>query len=258
MTRSGARAAHRHWRFPCRGSSASPPGRACGRASATRRAHARARADPRRSPGARAAERRGALRQRDCVREIVDVLGRAREMDELRDAREFRHVGEAFLQPVLDRLDVVIGRALDGLDARRIGRRERRGDGRDVRLRRGGKRRHFNDRGLRSQRLQPCQLDPDALTNQREFAELIAQRIDLARVAAIEWRQCGKAGVFGGVHVASRPGEFITRAVRGRPANRCRTDARMQRPTARALRTIALQSSSPPRSNPRLAAVPML
>ena len=38
-----------------------------------------------------------------------------------RRARDLRRVGEALLQPVLDRLDVVIGRALDRLDALGVG-----------------------------------------------------------------------------------------------------------------------------------------
>jgi hypothetical protein len=49
-------------------------------------------------------------------------------MDELGDRRQFGHVRDALLQPVLDRLDVVIGRALDRLDARRIGEAERIAD----------------------------------------------------------------------------------------------------------------------------------
>ena len=38
------------------------------------------------------------------------------------------YVGEALLQPVLDRLDVVVGRALDLLDARGVGHGERLDD----------------------------------------------------------------------------------------------------------------------------------
>ena len=55
------------------------------------------------------------------VGEVVDVFRRAGEMDEFGGARDLGHVGEALLQPVLDRLDVVIGRALDRLDPLGVG-----------------------------------------------------------------------------------------------------------------------------------------
>ena len=91
--------------------------------------------------------------QHQPVREVVDVLGRAREVDELRDARDFGVAGEALLQPVLDRLDVVIGRALDRLDARGVGRRERCRRPRDASARRrcenGG---DFGDAGFVGER----------------------------------------------------------------------------------------------------------
>ena len=151
------------------------------------------------------------LAKRDSVREIVDVLGRAREMDEFRDARDFRHVRELLLKPVLHGLDVVIRRPLDRLDARRIGSRERRRDRRDARLRGIGERGHLGDRRLGRQREQPRELDADAVANQREFAELVAQRIDLVRIPAVERRQRGQAGDFGGVHVACESSESITR-----------------------------------------------
>ena len=93
-----------------------------------RRARARARAarrDVRRAPAAGSSRR--ASTQHQPVGEVVDVLGRAREMDEFADARDLGHVGEALLQPVLDRLDVVVGRALDRLHALAVGWLERRG-----------------------------------------------------------------------------------------------------------------------------------
>ena len=46
------------------------------------------------------------------MRQIVDVLRSACEMDEFRSTRYFDDVRESFLQPIFDRLDVVIGRTL--------------------------------------------------------------------------------------------------------------------------------------------------
>ncbi len=60
------------------------------------------------------------------MREVVDVLGRAREMDEFGDARDLFDAREPFPQPVFDGLDVVVGRALDRLDALGVGGGERR------------------------------------------------------------------------------------------------------------------------------------
>gem|GEM_PF-4037693 len=42
-------------------------------------------------------------------------------MDELGGTRQFGIVGHLFFQPVLDRLDIVIGHALDVLDAGGVG-----------------------------------------------------------------------------------------------------------------------------------------
>ena len=50
------------------------------------------------------------------VREVVDVLGRAGEVDELGGARPARHACERSLETVFDRLDVVIGLRFDRLD----------------------------------------------------------------------------------------------------------------------------------------------
>ena len=135
--------------------------------------------------------------------EIVDVLGRAREVDELRDARDPGRRRDALLQPVFDGLDVVVGRALDRLDARCVGDAKRRGD----LLERGPvgvrERRHFGDRALGRECQQPRHFDANALANQCELAELVAQRVDLSRVAAVERRQRGQPCVFSGIHGGS-------------------------------------------------------
>ena len=89
------------------------------------------------------------------MREIVDVFGRAGEVNELRDPRHLRHRREPLLQPVFDGFDVVIGLALDVLDARRIGRCEGLCRCVERRTRRGGKWRYFDDRRFFGERDEP-------------------------------------------------------------------------------------------------------
>ena len=128
------------------------------------------------------------LGERQSMREIVDVLRRAREVNELRDARHFRDAREPLLQPILDRLDVVLRLALDGLDAGSIVLREALADFSDGRSRCVGKGRDLGDGRFGGQCTEPCKLDADAMANQSEFAELPAQRGDFARVSAVERR----------------------------------------------------------------------
>jgi glutathione S-transferase len=105
------------------------------------------------------------------VGEVVDVLGGAREVHESRDARGLGVAREALLQPVLDRLDVVVGLRLDRLDLRRVVFGERR----DQALERlHGVLRERLDLGNRrftSEREQPADLDRDAVAEKRGFAE---------------------------------------------------------------------------------------
>ncbi len=58
-----------------------------------------------------------AFAQHQGVGQVVDVLGGAGEVDEFAHRSQFRQVGDLFLEQVLDGLDVVIGGALDVLDA---------------------------------------------------------------------------------------------------------------------------------------------
>ena len=90
-------------------------------------------------------------------------------------------VGKALLQPVLHRLDVVVGRPLDRLDACGVGRRERvhRVVDRAPRLRR--ERRELGHRGLVGERHEPRELDAHAMAHEPEFGEVRRQRRDLGR-----------------------------------------------------------------------------
>ena len=149
------RCARPRWRFPCPASWAWPAGRACARASAPRRSPAPCRAARRRcrrSPAA--APALCASASISAVRQVVDVLRRAGKVEELRHPGHFGKLREALLQPVFDRLDVVVGRALDGLDARGIFRRERRRRRVERRLRRGRER--YAPPGCRARRRAPA------------------------------------------------------------------------------------------------------
>jgi glutathione S-transferase len=75
------------------------------------------------------------------VAEVVDVLARAGEVDELQRRTELGIALELFLDQVLDRLDVVVGGALDFLHPRRVGDAEVVGQRTQPRGRRFGKRR---------------------------------------------------------------------------------------------------------------------
>ena len=50
----------------------------------------------------------------------------------------------------------------------------------------GGEGRQFGDAGLGGQRLQPFDLDPHAIADQRVLAEVIGERRDLAAIASVE------------------------------------------------------------------------
>ncbi len=128
------------------------------------------------------------------VGEIVDVFRRAGEMDEFAGAGDLRHTGETFLQPVFDRLDVVVGRALDRLDPLSVGDAEVTSCLRNLLASRRAEWADFDDAGLVGKRLEPGQLDTDALADQRVFAEMFGKCGDLAAIPAIERRQRCKGG----------------------------------------------------------------
>src|SRR5690606_30960670 len=67
--------------------------------------------------------------EHQAVGQVVDVFAGAGEVHELERRAEFGVVGQAFLDEVLDRLDVVVGGAFDLFDAGSVGGREAIGQG---------------------------------------------------------------------------------------------------------------------------------
>ena len=111
--------------------------------------------------------------QHQAVAGVVDVLAGAGEVHELSLGGQFRQVGrlgELLLDPVLDRLHIVIRGALDVLDGLRLGRAEARQQLVQVLARRVRKRRKFRQAGVR-QRNEPFDLHLHAAVDQPELRE---------------------------------------------------------------------------------------
>ncbi len=144
---------------------------------------------------ARQHHRIAALAQHQRIGQVVDVLAGAGEVHELQRRRQRGVALQPLLDVVLYRLDVVVGRALDLLDPRGIGRRKafrKRAQSRGIR---GGERRQLRDRRLGRKRQQPFDLHVHARVDQPVFGEHPPQRIGLGGVAAVERGQGEQLGV---------------------------------------------------------------
>ena len=126
------------------------------------------------------------------VGQVVDVLRRAGEVHELDRSLHFAVGGELGLQPVLDRLDVVVGLGLDVLDVLGVALREILDQPAEGRFRGAGKRLQLADRPLGGERLEPGELDPEPVADKRLLAEVPAQGIGGPGVPAVERRQRGE------------------------------------------------------------------
>ena len=80
----------------------------------------------------------------------------------------------------------MVGLALDGFDAFGVGDTEIRGGGVEQGARVLGERRHFGDPGFVRERLEPDDLDPDAIADQSVLAELLGESRHLVAVAAVQ------------------------------------------------------------------------
>jgi hypothetical protein len=94
---------------------------------------------------------------------------------------------EALAEKVFDRLDVVVGRALQLFDAARIGEREVAVQGAQT-GRRSGVESELFDRRIFGQCDQPFDFDPDAVADECELAEVGGQRPRARAVAAVDRR----------------------------------------------------------------------
>jgi hypothetical protein len=126
------------------------------------------------------------IAQHQRIRKVVDILRRAGEMDELERPLDLPVARQPGLEPVLDRLDVVVGLGLDVLDVPGVAFRKAR----DELVHRSdglcAEWPQLFNRGLGGQRLQPFELDLQAVADQRRFAEMVAQRVDALRVTPVQ------------------------------------------------------------------------
>jgi hypothetical protein len=133
-----------------------------------------------------------AVAEHQRVGEVVDVLGGAGEVEERPDAVELGIAGEPLGDEVLDRLHVVVGRALDGLDAARGLQGHVFGEVVEdpAHDRREG--RQLRDARVAREELHPADLGPDPEADQAVLAEDVPQRVELGGVAPVEGRDGGE------------------------------------------------------------------
>ncbi len=141
---------------------------------------------------------RGELFQDQRISEVVQILGRAAEMDHL-DRQRRVDIGEAFLDEVFDRLNVVVGLSFERFHAARVG-------GTEIGVERAQAARHCRvqrrervDLRIRGEREIPLDFDPHAIADQRGLAEVIAERGRAGAIAAIDRPNRGQRRVALGV-----------------------------------------------------------
>ncbi|MNS75847.1 hypothetical protein D3C72_1093750 [compost metagenome] len=139
-------------------------------------------------------------RQHQCVRSVVDVFGRAGEVDEFGGAGQLGIISHFFLQPVFDSLHIMVGNALDILDATGIGFREILHQLLQTLAGGRGKAGQLRQAGVR-QGDQPGHLDFHAVRHEAGFGQQTAQRVAPGSVTAIQWRKGIKlAQLIGDLH----------------------------------------------------------
>jgi hypothetical protein len=123
--------------------------------------------------------------QHQGMGQVVDVLAGAGEVNELADVVQLRQLGGLLLEQVLDGLDVVVGGALDFLDALGVLKLEIAGQLVQRGVGFGAEGRHFADLRVSGKALEPADLDQGAETDQAVFAEDRAQGLGFAGVTAV-------------------------------------------------------------------------
>ncbi len=104
---------------------------------------------------------------------------------------------DLFRKKIFDRLHIMIRRALEFFDPARVGEREVGVQCAQPR-RRAPVKREFLERRIFGQREQPFDLDPDAVADERKFAEIRGKRSRACVVAAVD-RRYGHQGIDQGI-----------------------------------------------------------
>ena len=113
-------------------------------------------------------------------------------MNELADLHQFRHVGDALFQEILDGLDIVVGGLLNFLYPSGIRQIEPVQNAVQFCIGCFAKRWDFNDGWFQGQRLQPTDFDHYPKADQAIFAEYGSQGINFACIAAIDGGEVGE------------------------------------------------------------------
>src|SRR5439155_23047115 len=111
--------------------------------------------------------------------------------------RDVGDIAQLLLEPVLDRLDIVVGLALDRLHRFGVAHRKLVRDAGEKRASRGRERRHLGDRHGIREGGKPSQLDLDPVPDQGVFAEMRLQRGNLALIPPVQRGQGGQGGKCG-------------------------------------------------------------
>ena len=144
------------------------------------------------------------------VREVVDVLAGAAEVDQLGEAGVVgarRDGGEPLLEEVLDRLDVVLGHPLGGRHLVDLGRAEPPHDVAQRLLLLGGEPSHAGHDLVLGEVDEPLDLDVHPRPVERRLGEVVDERGDDAAVAPVEGTQGDRGlgvGEAGGCREAGR------------------------------------------------------
>ena len=128
------------------------------------------------------------------VGEVVDVFRRACEVDECARSGELGRRSDSLADKILDRLDVVIGFPLDRLDPQRVFESEAVRDVVEALRRFPGQGCEGIELRARRERLQPGDLDPDPISDERVLARDAAKRGGPGAVSPVDRRNRGQRG----------------------------------------------------------------
>jgi hypothetical protein len=135
-----------------------------------------------------ARQHRTATLEHQCVRDIVDVFRRAREMDEFGGAAQSGTLAPP--DEVLDRLDVVIRLRFYGLDFNAVFDTEV--SHKLLQSARGSVRQRWKlGQAKRREADEPGDFDAQPFAHERKFGKNVTQLGRLPAVAAVQWRNCG-------------------------------------------------------------------